>query len=267
MNNNLPSTPKYKNARLSLLLVLIFSVINVFAVFTDTYFLFSSRLALVLVAVGAELDAALGETLFVIVFAILAIISLVPYLLCWIFSKKRVGWLIVGLVLFAVDTIILLIDVPGLIAEGNTSIIIDVVVHVIVIVELIIGVKAGYAMKKEALLSEEQAQQLQEQNEQFISSSEYSEGQTREITFARKKSFVGAAVAIVVCANGREVCRLKNGESKTVELPMMAFELTAMLSNGFANVKEIVSAGETAPKYTFQVKMGLTTSTIEITKE
>ena len=49
----LPSSPKYKNARASLLIVLAFSLVNVFAVFANYYFYFSSRIALVLDAIGA----------------------------------------------------------------------------------------------------------------------------------------------------------------------------------------------------------------------
>ena len=147
----LPSSPKYKNARASLLIVLAFSLVNVFAVFANYYFYFSSRIALVLVAIGAQLDIAAGTNAFKFVFAFLAIASLVPYLLSWLFSKKKVGWMIVALVLFSVDTLVLLIDVPSAIAGKDFTIIIDVVVHAIVIVELALGVKAGFDMKKEAV--------------------------------------------------------------------------------------------------------------------
>ena len=95
---------KYKNARLSLLLIVLFSVVNVFSMtFGDTYFLFSAFLPQILVMVGLELTYEAGDNLYMIVAMVMAVISIVPYLLCWIFSKKRVGWMIAALVFFILD--------------------------------------------------------------------------------------------------------------------------------------------------------------------
>lgn len=263
----LPSSPKYKNARASLLVVLAFSLVNVFAVFANYYFYFSSRIALVLVAIGAQLDVAAGTNAFKFVFAFLAIASLVPYLLSWLFSKKKVGWMIVALVLFSVDTLVLLIDVPSAIAGKDFTIIIDVIVHAIVILELALGVKAGFDMKKEAIEAEEQKQEMQEKNEFLSKALGIDDDKKRKATFTREKSFAGCAIPIVVLVNGNEVCRLKNGKSETVEVPASAFELTAMMSNGFANSKLFVDAGEEDAAFSLKIKMGFSSATIEITKK
>lgn len=268
MNTNLlPSTPKYKNARATLLLVIAFSLINVFAYFAGSYFYFSSRIALVLVAIGDLVDNSIGTSLFKIIFGALAIASLVPYLLSWIFSKKKAGWMIVALVLFSVDTLVLLIDVPSIIANGGYTIIIDVVIHAVVLFELAVGVKAGYSMKKEAITAAEQAQTLQEENSLNNDTSVAEEGKKRSIVFTREKSFAGCAIPLIVYTNGQEVCKLKNGESKTLEVPSSAFELSVMMSNGFANAKEVVEAGEDQLNFSFKIKMGFSNSSIEITKK
>ena len=263
----MPSSPKYKNARTSLLIVLVFSLVNVFAVFANYYFYFSSRIALDLIVIGAYVDAAMNTDVFKFIFAVLAIASLVPYLLSWIFSKKKVGWMIVALVLFSVDTLVLLIDVPSAFASKDFTIIIDVIVHAIVIIELALGVKAGFDMKKEAVEAEEQAKELKEKNEFLNPILGTDDGKMRKVTFTREKAFAGCAIPIIVIVNNKEVCSLKNGGSETVELPASAFELTAMLKNGFANSKLFVDAGEGDAKFSFKIKMGFANSTIQITQE
>ena len=270
--NLLPSAPKYKNARVSLLIVLICSLINVFALFAGYYFYFSSRIALVLVAIGMQVDVTAGTTFFKFVFAALAVASLVPYLLSWIFSKKRVGWMIAALALFSVDTLVLLIDVPSVIKGGDYTIIIDIVVHAIILFELAIGVKAGFSMKKEAEDAAAQEQKAQAENDETVSEndgtiSENDESKTRSAVITREKSFLGVAVPFIVYVNGREICRLKNGESQTVNVPSSSFELSVALNNGFANAKKTVEAGEEEISFALKTKMGFSSSSIQITQK
>lgn len=259
-NKILPSSGKYKNARLSLLLVLVFSVLNIIMMFGDMYFLFSSRIATLIATMGLILKAEQGESVYLVVGVIIAIITLVPYLLSWLFSKKHVGWMIAALVLFAVDTVILLIDIPAYMKAGEMSIFADVIVHAIVLYELAVGVKAGFDMKNEEK-QEESTKQILESITTLEDTS-----QTRELFIERKKSFVGCAMAIVVYVNGSEVCRLKNGESQNVSVPVTAFELGVAISNGYAVNKVLVASGETNVSYKLQVKMGFSSSTIEIIK-
>lgn len=105
----------YQAARGNLLLMLIFSAVNVaFAAFgVDIYFLFSDYLAYMLALTGRVFLEYSDEGLYLAVGLAFAVLVLVPYLLCWIFSKKRRGWMIAALVLFAVDTGALVVDTLG----------------------------------------------------------------------------------------------------------------------------------------------------------
>ena len=138
---------KYTRARHSLLIVVILSIVNMFSlVFADTYYLFSSYITLYITAIGGYMYLESGEAVLLIGTIALGIISLVPYLLCWIFSKKKVGWLIAALVLFALDTLLLLIDAVSML---EATFILDLVIHILVVVELVIAVKYGLKKKKE----------------------------------------------------------------------------------------------------------------------
>jgi len=299
MNNRitlLPSSAKYKNARISLLIVLICSVLNLVLLFADHYFLFSARLSLVFFAVGMGMEGASGSEIYLIVGIVLAVISLVPYLLAWIFSKKHVGWMIAGLVYFAIDTVILAIDIPAYIELKDFSFVFDLLVHGVLLYEFAVGVKAGFAMKKEAAEAEAKeanaataakipatdladdlfevatadAEKKDEESDGAVDEAKKDaplQVELREVTFARKKSFVGCAIALVVYVDGVEVCRLKNGESRKVSVPTTAFELGAALSNGLSVEKQNILDGNTASAFTFQLKMGMTAAKILISAE
>ncbi|MBQ4510765.1 MAG: hypothetical protein II984_08580 [Clostridia bacterium] len=139
---------KYRIARSSLLIVVILSVVNLFSlIFSGSYFLFSSYITLIIGAVGAESYIAdPSNTIFLVVIIVLGIISVLPYLVCWIFSKKKVGWLIGALVLFSFDTLLLLIDA---ISVMNLTFILDLVIHAYFIYEMVVAVKFGLKKKKE----------------------------------------------------------------------------------------------------------------------
>lgn len=262
----LPSAGKYKNARASLLIILLLSALNIIVMFTDTYFLFSARIALLLANVGLILKLETGENIYLIVCIVLAVITLIPYLISWIFSKKHVGWLIVSLVLFIIDTVFVIVDISSYLAVGDFSIFIDLIVHIIVIYELAVGVKAGFDMKKE---EREAAQAEEDRSSPFDMDAELAPEnvETREITVSRKKAFAGCAMPLVIYVNGTEVCRLKNGQSEKIAVPVSAFELGAALSNGLAENKATVEGGYDTPVYVVQVKMGFSSASIVITRE
>ena len=62
------------------------------------------------------------------------------------------------------------------------------------------------------------------------------------------------------------MCKLANGKSATIDVPCTTFELGLALSNGFAANKEIVEFGEEDISYIAKMKMGFTTSVIDIKK-
>jgi len=151
---------KYNRARVNILAVILFTLINIIMLVTNgnTYFLFSAYIPYLLadlgmllggrypsefyVGVNAGLDS-LGTPFFTFMLVIVAAILLV-YLLCWIFSnKRRVGWMIAALVLFGIDTALMLL-LNGI----SSEMIVDIVFHAWVVISLIIGISANYKLKK-----------------------------------------------------------------------------------------------------------------------
>ena len=147
-----PTTPrqltemKYKRSRANLLLVIIASVVNLFTLaLNGSYFLFSASIP----AIPVELAMPMSEEE-VVVFSdfivpiIIGVILTVPYLLCWIFSKKRAGWMIPALVFFSFDCLYLLL----LATLDPTAVLFDILFHAWVMFYLITGVKHGFKLKK-----------------------------------------------------------------------------------------------------------------------
>ena len=136
---------KYNIARSNLLLALIFTVVNVVLtlVSADMYFLFSAFMPLVMVELGVALAPDLGSVTMIVMTAI-GVVLIIPCLLSWIFSKKKSGWMIAALVYFVFDTAILLLFA---LAFGMFTSIIDIVFHAWLIYYMIVGVKAGIALK------------------------------------------------------------------------------------------------------------------------
>ncbi len=172
-----PATPaqrleaKYNSARHNLLIVIVFTLVNMVILLTNggTYFLFSAfvpyyvtDLGMYLCKmypdeyyVGYENSQFLDKSLIAVFIAIAAVI-LVMYLLSWIFSKKgRVGWLIFALVFFALDTIAMF-----LIAGITSDMIIDVLFHAWVIFYLASGIHAHFKLKKLPPETEEVAEDV-----------------------------------------------------------------------------------------------------------
>ena len=127
---------KMKSARHSLLLVLIFTVVNLVLLLADgnTYFLFSASVPFYLTVFGMGMDADAGGSVFTTTALVISAIILAAYLLCWIFSKKRVGWYVAALVLFIIDTALLVL--LALAFEMLADSIMDLVFHGWVVLEL-----------------------------------------------------------------------------------------------------------------------------------
>ncbi len=142
---------RYLNARRNLLSVIIFSVINVVLLLIDgsVRFLFSASIPYWLPAIAVEFDEllALGHFLSTGAYAI-SLISLLLYLLCWLLSKDRRGWLIAALVLFSLDTLFMV----GLmlVFEIYADMLMDAAFHIWVMYYLITGVHSGGKLLKAA---------------------------------------------------------------------------------------------------------------------
>ncbi|MBE7065056.1 MAG: hypothetical protein E7384_04480 [Ruminococcaceae bacterium] len=154
---------KYKNSRLNLLLVVVFTVINMIMLFLDSssYFLFSASVPYFMTYFGLYFGGKFPAEMYadvvpeghefigygngvVIVLTVIAALIVATYLLCWIFSnKKRVGWLIAALVMFSIDTVAMFF-LSGFAIEN----ILDIVFHVWVIIDLSRGISAYFKLKK-----------------------------------------------------------------------------------------------------------------------
>lgn len=144
---------KYNSSRAELLVVLIFTVVNLFAVaFADRYFLFAATIPMLLplfsagITADPELMTEMGlmaedATVLLIVGLVVGLILTLPYLFCWIFSKKRVGWMVAALVFFGIDCLFLLVTF-------DRSRIPDILIHAWVMFYLITGVINGFKLKK-----------------------------------------------------------------------------------------------------------------------
>lgn len=137
----------YKIARQNLLLLLVFTAINLVLLVanSDIMFLFSAITPYFIAQFGIELAEYIPASMgicFVIALAILAV-----YLLCYLFSKKSFGWIIAALVLFSIDSVMLL----GLMLLGLGSLgvfdLINLAFHGWVLYYLISGVNAGAKLK------------------------------------------------------------------------------------------------------------------------
>lgn len=149
---------KYSAGRSNLLGVVIFTVINMILVLvkSSSYFLFSASIPyyitlLAMITCGKypadyydeeflEIGF-LGNTFFAVVVAF-AFILVALYLLCWLMSKKRVGWLIFALVMFSLDTVVM-VFIGGISFEG----ILDIVFHIWVLYYLIAAIRANSKLK------------------------------------------------------------------------------------------------------------------------
>ena len=153
-------TNRYQSARHNILLVLVFTLINIVLLVTNsnTYFLFSAAIPYYIADLGMFLcgkypaeyylseapNMEFLDSSFLVVTLVIAAVILVLYLLSWILAKKpRVGWMIFALVLFILDTGAML-----LISGISADMIMDIVFHGWVIVSLISGISAYFKLKQ-----------------------------------------------------------------------------------------------------------------------
>ena len=128
----------YRNARYAIILLVALTAVNIFLriVNIDRYFVSSVFLSYFMVSFfGGMGKIALGT--------VIAVLILVPYLLAYFLSKKKPVWMVVALVLFALDTlfVIFMMFLLKRIGASPLSMILDLLLHGLVIFELSMGVK------------------------------------------------------------------------------------------------------------------------------
>lgn len=149
MNNN-PSAvtertvaqQKYKSARANLLAAVILTAVNIVLLLTgsELMLLFSATVPYMAVVFGM-----LSEVQpFVVGCFVAAAVSMAAYLLCWVKSKKSVGWMVAALVLFVLDTLFM-VFIYWLFEDSSGMM--DAFIHAVILYYLISGVKNGYALK------------------------------------------------------------------------------------------------------------------------
>lgn len=140
-----PATKYATLGRSSLLSIVLFSVINLVSVpLGGGYFVFSSYFSLYASAIGTMLYETNDNNLaFVLIFSGIALVLLLPYLLCYIFSAKHVGWMIAATVLFGIETVLSLGDMLISLAGGDVSMLLDGALHVLVMGMLIVALRDG----------------------------------------------------------------------------------------------------------------------------
>lgn len=253
---------KYKQARSFLLLIVIFSVINLVSVaFANTYFLFSAYLTQIIAFVGAQMYLETGGIVFLIIFGIIGLVTIVPYLLCYIFSKKRVGWMLAAMILFAADSALFLIDFVSALAAGEPGLITDFIIHGAALFYLIYGVVNGKKLKAAEQEMDAMPENEDEQNDPTL---DPTYNAVRQITVRRKKKFAGMAVAIDCYVDDQLLCSLKNGEEKVLTLNENAHTIVFFFPGG--NPSRPVTVPEGIENYGYEawVKTGMVAASIEV---
>lgn len=139
---------KAKNGRHSLLLIIVFTIINLVMILLDqdTYFLFSASVPYYTTLLVKAIENGFVDgpwtngpaTMQALVFSF---VVLTVFFLCWLLSDKRRGWLIAALVLFIVDTLAMVLFTYVL-YDTPVSNLVDLFFHIWAIVELFQAVSA-----------------------------------------------------------------------------------------------------------------------------
>ena len=150
---------RFHSARKSLLMIVVFTVINLVLLVTNSnsYFVFSAFIPYLLTGTGmlfcgrfpAEfyeeefIEEFLPPEFLTVMIAISAVI-ITLYLLAWLFSKKqKVGWLIFSFIAFALDTIVMF-----LLSDNLLSSILDILFHAWVLFDLCVAINMAGKLKK-----------------------------------------------------------------------------------------------------------------------
>ena len=145
---------RYNMARNCLLAVVIFGAINqlLALIGQNMYFLFSDYAAYIAALYFRGAYEETGVPMYLAYGAIISAFIILTFLLCWALSKKRSGWMIAGFVLLIMDTLVVLYFAFTVFGVGEC--LLDIIFHVIMIVEVALGVAAA----KDALTDPESAE-------------------------------------------------------------------------------------------------------------
>ena len=230
----------YSNGRKSLLFLVILSVVNLISIpLANIYFLFSAFLPSFLSTIGYNSFNETGDPYYLIIFSMLGLVALIPYAACWYFSKKHYGWMVGALVLFAIETVLVVLVFVIDLIYGEFGSILDLLLHAYVLYCLAQAVKVGKKLKNF------------KDEEPIVASSapadEASSEMVRDVTIIRPKKFSGMAARFNVLIDG--VAAADIGNNETIKLPLP--EKSVILSVALPDNSIITS--ETIPEGTYNV--------------
>lgn len=146
MENRKTPKVKYATARANLLMVVLLTLANalLLAANSDYNFPFSAFIPQVLVVLGLNNTPDMQEFKlgFSILFVFLAFLILLFFFLAYLFSKKKPGLMVAALIVFGVDSLLLVIFTAS---TFETAYIIEYLFHAWVLYYLALGVKHGDA--------------------------------------------------------------------------------------------------------------------------
>ncbi len=150
-NTARPQAPQTKYATLgrsSLLSIIIFSIINMISMpLANSHFLFSSYFPFYCTVLGVSFES----TALLLLFSALGLVLLTPYILCYVFSSRHVGWMIGATVLFAIESLFAVGDALLMLATGVPSMLMDGIFHIVISVMLIMASVNGVRRSREGL--------------------------------------------------------------------------------------------------------------------
>ncbi|MDE5996549.1 MAG: hypothetical protein K2G56_06485 [Eubacterium sp.] len=138
---------RVNTAKHTIILVAALTIVNtiLIAVNADLVFTFSAYVPQLVTFNFADMDAEMQANSYLYIGIAIAILMALIYLALWFGAKKKAGFLIVALVLFGIDTAVLLYDLTS---YFEASYLIDVAFHAWVIYDLDIGISANSKLKK-----------------------------------------------------------------------------------------------------------------------
>lgn len=149
------ATPQTKYATLgrsSLITIVIFSIINMISLpLTNSYYLFSAYFPFYCSAIGTEFYLNDGSVAMLLLFSAVGLLLLVPYILCYAFAPRHVGWMIGATIIFCIETLFAVGDALLMLSSGSGSMIADCFIHIAVSVMLIIASVCGVRRSRAGL--------------------------------------------------------------------------------------------------------------------
>lgn len=138
-------------ARRTLLGVVVMTLINlVLLTDGDTYLVFSASVPYYLTFLGKVIDNGFGAMIkngtYTATGLVMGLAILAVYLLPWFLSKKRGGWLYLGAGLLCLD-LLALAAVSLLLFDSITGTAVDILIHIVAIVQIGKGAKAYKTLK------------------------------------------------------------------------------------------------------------------------